>query len=51
VAGVDQTYIDGVGEKMKLKTPLGRPRSRWENTIKIDPNYISWKRVDWVYLA
>jgi hypothetical protein len=30
------------------KRPLGRPRRRWEDNIKMDPREIGWKDVDWI---
>jgi hypothetical protein len=31
--------------------PLGRPRRRWVDNIKIDLSEIGWDDVDWVNLA
>jgi hypothetical protein len=34
------------------KGPLGTPRLRWENNIKMDRNKIVWEGgVDWILLA
>jgi hypothetical protein len=33
------------------RRPLGRPRRRWENNIKIDRREIGFRDVDWIYLA
>jgi hypothetical protein len=33
------------------KRPLGRPRCRWEDNIKIDVGEIGWGDVDWIGLA
>jgi hypothetical protein len=33
------------------KTPLGRPRRRWLNDIKMDLLEIGWAGVDWIRLA
>ena len=33
------------------KTSPGRPRSRWEKSIKIDLKEIGWKVMDWIDLA
>jgi hypothetical protein len=30
------------------KTPLGRPRRRWEYNSKIDPSETGWGGMDWV---
>jgi hypothetical protein len=31
--------------------PLGRPRRRWVNTIKMDLRDIGWDGIDWIDLA
>jgi hypothetical protein len=33
------------------KRPLGRPRRRWVNNIKMDLIEIGWDGMDWIYLA
>ena len=33
------------------KRPLGRPRRRWEDNIKIDLQEVGWESVDWINLA
>jgi hypothetical protein len=33
------------------KRPLGRPRRRWLNNIKMDLREIGWNCMDWIYLA
>jgi hypothetical protein len=37
--------------KPEGKKPLGRPRRRWVNNIKMDLLEIGWGGVDWIYLA
>jgi hypothetical protein len=37
--------------KPKGKRPLGRPKRRWVNNIKIDLGEIEWDGMDWIYLA
>jgi hypothetical protein len=37
--------------KPEEKTPLGRPRRRWEDNIKMDHRDIGWGGVDWIDLA
>jgi hypothetical protein len=37
--------------KPKGKRPLGRPRRRWVDNIKMDLGEIGWDCVDWVDLA
>jgi hypothetical protein len=33
------------------KRPLGRPRRRWEDNIKMDLKEIGFGNVDWIHLA
>ena len=33
------------------KNPLGRPRRRWENNIKVDVKEIRCEGVDWICLV
>jgi len=35
----------------KGKRPLGRPRHRWEDNIKMDLREIGMDGVDWIWLA
>jgi hypothetical protein len=37
--------------KPEGKIPLGRPRRRWENGIRIDLREIGWRGVDRIRLA
>jgi hypothetical protein len=37
--------------KPEGKRPLGRPRRRWVDNIKVDLREIKWDGVDWVNLA
>jgi hypothetical protein len=37
--------------KSEGKRPLGRPRHRWEDNIKMDLREIRLQGVDWIYLA
>jgi hypothetical protein len=37
--------------KPRGKRPLGRPRRRWVDSIKIDLREIGWDGVDWIKLA
>jgi hypothetical protein len=34
----------------KGKRPLGRPKHRWENGIRMDLREIGWEGVEWVQL-
>jgi hypothetical protein len=33
------------------KRPLGRPKRRWEDNIKMDLREIGWGDMDWIHLA
>jgi hypothetical protein len=37
--------------KPEVKRPLGRPRRRWVDNIKIDLREIEWDGVEWIELA
>jgi hypothetical protein len=37
--------------KPQGKTPLGRPRRKGENNIRIYLRKLEWEGVDWIYLA
>jgi hypothetical protein len=37
--------------KLEGKIPLGRPRHRLENNIKMDLREIGWDGMDWNHLA
>jgi hypothetical protein len=37
--------------KPEGKSPLGRPRHRWVDNIKIYLREIGWDDKDWIYLA
>jgi hypothetical protein len=40
-----------LAEKPEGKRPLGRPRGRWVDNIKMDLREIGWNGVDWIDLA
>jgi hypothetical protein len=37
--------------KPEGRRPLGRPRRKWENNIKMDLREVGWRGVDWIDLA
>jgi hypothetical protein len=39
-----------VGEPEE-KRPLGKPRRRWEDNIRMDLKEIGWEGVDWMHVA
>jgi hypothetical protein len=38
-------------EKPEGKRPLGKPRHRWEDNIRMDHLELEWSDVDWTDLA
>ena len=48
--GARNIYTVLVG-KPEGKSPLGRPRRRWENNIKMDLQQVGCGVMDWTYLA
>jgi hypothetical protein len=49
--GEDRNVYRVLIGKLEGKRPLGRPRRRWEDGIKLDLEEIGWGSVEWVYLA
>jgi len=39
------------GGKPESKGPLGRPRHRWEDNIRMDPREVGWVGVEWMNLT
>jgi len=37
--------------KHKGKRPIGRPRRRWEDNIRMDGMEIGWEGVEWIHVA
>ena len=37
--------------RRESKRPLGRPRHRWENNIKVDIQEVGYEGMDWIELA
>jgi hypothetical protein len=40
-----------IGEKARGKEPLGRPKHRWMDNIRMDLGEVGWGDVDWIGLA
>jgi hypothetical protein len=52
VARMGEKYVYRVlMRKPERKRPLGRPRRRWEDGIRIDLREIGWGSVNWIKLA
>jgi len=43
--------VDGLVGKPQGKRPLGRPRHRWEDNIKMDLQEVGCEGMDWIKLA
>ena len=51
VYGGEKRRIQGLVWTPEGKRPLGRPRSRWKNNIKIDLHEVGCGVMDWIELA
>jgi hypothetical protein len=49
--GRGERCAQGVGVEAREKEPLGRPRRRWENNIKMDIQEVGGGEGDWMELA
>jgi hypothetical protein len=49
--GRGEKRVQGFGGKALRKKPLGSPRRRWEDGIKMDLEEIGWGGVEWIHLA
>jgi hypothetical protein len=38
-------------ERPEGRRPLGRPRRRWEDNIKMDLKQVGWEGMDWIDMA
>jgi hypothetical protein len=47
----EKSVQDFRGKTRRIKRPLGRPRRRWEDGIKMDFREIGLGCVDWIRLA
>jgi len=44
--GVEEGCIEGFGGRPEGRRPLGRPRRRWEDNIKIGLQEVWWEGMD-----
>jgi hypothetical protein len=48
----EEEFIQDFGGKARTnETPLGRPRRRWEENIKVDLRDIGWSNMDCIEVA
>jgi hypothetical protein len=47
---IRNAYVIVVG-KPEGKSPLGRPRRRWQNNIRMDFGETGWEGAEWIQLA
>jgi hypothetical protein len=40
-----------LARKLEKMRPLGRPRNKWEDNIKMDIKKLEWKGVGWIHVA
>ena len=51
VYGGEERRIPDIGGEPKGKRPFWRPRHRWEDNIKMDPQEVGCGGIDWIELA
>jgi hypothetical protein len=39
------------GEETEQRRPLGKPRRRWEDNIKMDFREMGWENMEWIHLS
>jgi hypothetical protein len=49
--GMERNAYRIVMQKPEGRRPLGRPRHRWVDSIKLDLTKIGWGNMDWIDLA
>ena len=49
--GEEREGVEGLGGETGGKEPLGRPRRRWVDNIRMDPQEVGCGSVDWIGLA
>jgi hypothetical protein len=49
--GGQERCIQGLVGRHDWKRPFGRPRSRWDDNVKIDLQEVGWGDMNWIDLA
>jgi hypothetical protein len=44
----EERCVQGVVGKPERMRPLGKPRRRWKNNIKMDLEEVEWGGIDWI---
>jgi hypothetical protein len=47
----DERHIQSLVGKSDVKRPLGRPKRRWDDNIKMDLQELGCGSMDWINLA
>jgi hypothetical protein len=47
----ERAHFLSISKTSRLMVPLGRPRRRWVDNIKMDLREIGWDGMDWIDLA
>jgi hypothetical protein len=49
--GGEEERLTIIGGKARGKEPLGKPRRRWVDNIRMDLGEVGWGDMDWIGLA
>jgi hypothetical protein len=49
--GRGEKYVQSFGGKARREKPIGRPRCRWEDVMKMSIRFIGWRFLKWIHLA
>jgi hypothetical protein len=47
--GAVRNAYNSLAGKPKGKRPLGRPRRKWENNMRLELRKLGWESVDWIH--
>jgi hypothetical protein len=50
-SGGEEARVEVIGRNPEGKRPLGRPRHKWVDNIKMDLGEVEWCGVDWIGLV
>jgi len=49
--GEQERCIEGLGRRPEGRRPLGRPRHRWEDNIKMGLQEVEWGGMGWIVVS